>query len=83
MDCTERVPFLERCGLFSGGIAICAYAQTVDELRRDPFEMGVKTRFHEAPWKSQFCVVEASFWSSKLQSPNGFLCDSSTESTKS
>ena len=39
---TERVPFLVRCGLFSGGIAICAYAQTLDELRQDPFEMGEK-----------------------------------------
>ena len=24
---------------WSGGIAICAYAQVVDELRQDPFEM--------------------------------------------
>ena len=27
-----------RCGLFSGGIAVCAYAQ-VDELRQIPFEL--------------------------------------------
>ena len=36
--CDDTNVQLRRCGLFSGGIAVCAYAQ-VDELRQIPFEL--------------------------------------------
>ena len=66
-----------RCALFSGGIAVCAYAQMVDELRQNPFELGGRggeeTDQKRRHVNSQFSVVKAGFWSLIFGIPKSIL----------
>ena len=75
--CDDTNVQLRRCGLFSGAIAVCAYAQMVDELRQNPFELGGRggeeTDQKRRHVNSQFLIVKPGFWSPIFGSPKRIL----------